>query len=153
MKTLFDIGDEISITMKGKVIEYSASKNGDCYIIELTHPMNQRSRVYLSSSDLYDAKRITDELNVDDKEENVMTITAKIESLNHIPKTCSECKLQSDDRKCLLILDVHQSCPVTFYPELFNAATEKQEDGTTVIDVFKTGRRCLCPLEEKRDEG
>lgn len=87
------------------------------------------------------------------KEENVVTITAKIESLNHIPKTCSECKLHNDDRKCPLILDAHQSCPVTFHPELFDAATEKQEDGTTVIDVFKTGRRCLCPLEEKRDEG
>lgn len=83
------------------------------------------------------------------KEENVMIITAKIESLNHISKTCSECKLQSDDRKCPLILDAHQSCPVTFYPELYDAATEKMEDGTTVIDVFKTGRRCLCPLEEK----
>lgn len=79
-----------------------------------------------------------------------MTITAKIESLNHIPKTCSECKLQSDDHKCPLILDAHQNCPVIFYPELFDAATEKQEDGTTVINVFKTGRRCLCPLEEEK---
>lgn len=62
MKTLFDIGDEISVTLKGKVVEYSVSKDGDCYIIELTHPRNQRSRIYLSSSDLYDAKRITKEV-------------------------------------------------------------------------------------------
>lgn len=69
MKTLFDIGDEISVTLKGKVVEYSASKGGDCYIIELTLSRNQRSRVYLSSSDLYDAKRIADELNVGDEVE------------------------------------------------------------------------------------
>ncbi len=79
-------------------------------------------------------------------------ITAKIESMKCIPKTCSECKLQNENMKCLLLSDEHQSCPVTFYPELFDGATEKQPDGTTVIDVFKTGRRCLCPLEEKRDE-
>ena len=81
-----------------------------------------------------------------------MTITAKIESMNRIPKTCSECKLQDKDMKCLLLADEHQSCPVTFYLELFDGATEKQPDGTIVIDVFKTGCRCLCPLEEKHDE-
>ena len=81
-----------------------------------------------------------------------MTITAKIESMNRIPKTCSECKFQDMNGRCFLLLEEHQSCPVTFYPELFDGATEKQPDGTTVIDVFKTGRRCLCPLEEKHDE-
>ena len=81
-----------------------------------------------------------------------MTITAKIESMNRIPKTCSECKFQDMNGRCFLLLEEHQSCPVTFYPELFDGATEKQPDGTTVIDVFKTGRRCLCQLEEKRDE-
>jgi len=82
-----------------------------------------------------------------------MTITAKIESLNQMPKTCSECKLQSADYKCPLLSDEHQRCPVTFYNDLFDAATETMPDGTTVIDVFKTGRRCLCPLKEEHDEG
>ena len=52
MKTLYDIGDEIKITLEGKVIEYSASKDGDCYIIELSDPKQKKNRVYLSSDDL-----------------------------------------------------------------------------------------------------
>lgn len=52
MKTLYDIGDEIKITLEGKVIEYSASKDGDCYIIELNDPRQNRNRIYLSSKDL-----------------------------------------------------------------------------------------------------
>ena len=80
-----------------------------------------------------------------------MMITAKIESMNRIPTTCSECPLQSADYKCALLGDQHQRCPVTFYQELFDGATERQSDGTLVIDVFKTGRRCLCPLREEED--
>ena len=74
-------------------------------------------------------------------------IISRIASMKSIPKTCSECKLQGADGKCALMLDEHQNCPVTFDKELFDGATEKMEDGTTVIDVFKTGRRCLCPLK------
>lgn len=85
------------------------------------------------------------------KEENVMTITAKVESMKRIPKTCMECDMQI--LRCVLLSDEHQSCPVTFHKELIEGATEKTEDGTTVINVLKTGRRCLCPLEEKHDEG
>lgn len=55
-----------------------------------------------------------------------------------LPKTCAECKLQSEDMKCALLKPEEQSCPVTFYPELLDEAGN---------DVFKTGRRCLCPLE------
>jgi hypothetical protein len=77
-------------------------------------------------------------------------ITAKIESMKRIPKTCMECNMQIF--RCLLLSDEHQSCPVTFYPELFDGATEKRPDGTTVINVLKTGRRCLCPLEEKEEK-
>ena len=79
-------------------------------------------------------------------------IITKIESMKCIPKTCSECKLQSADYRCALLSNEHQSCPVTFYKDLIEGAIEKAENGTTVIDVFKTGRRCLCPLEEKHDE-
>ena len=92
MKTLFDIGDEINVTLKGKVIEYSASKNGDCYTIELTHPRNQRSRVYLSSSDLYDAKRITDELNVGD-EAIGMTVQERIKDMFTYLAVCRQMEI------------------------------------------------------------
>ena len=80
-------------------------------------------------------------------------IISRIESMERSPKTCSECKLQGADGKCALMLDEHQNCPVTFHKKLIEGATEKAEDGATVINVLKTGRRCLCPLEEKRDEG
>lgn len=33
MTTLFDIGDEIEITLKAKVDEFTVSKNGDCYVL------------------------------------------------------------------------------------------------------------------------
>ena len=77
-------------------------------------------------------------------------ITAKIESMEKIPELCAECPFQSMSSNCKMLKAEHQSCPVTFYPELVEGATEKQADGTTVIDVFKTGRRCLCPLEVEK---
>lgn len=52
MTTLYDIGDNIKITLDGKVIGYSASKDGDSYTIELTGPMQGGNRVYLSSEQL-----------------------------------------------------------------------------------------------------
>lgn len=56
MKTLYDIGDEIEIRMCGVIKEYSASENGDCYIIMLKNissdTTNRDVRVYLSSDDL-----------------------------------------------------------------------------------------------------
>lgn len=69
MRTLFDIGDEINVTLKGRIIEYSASQSGDCYTIELTDQKNQRSRVYLSSLDLENASLATIELNIGDEVE------------------------------------------------------------------------------------
>ena len=65
-------------------------------------------------------------------------ITAKIESMKKIPKTCSECRLQGKDSQCAALSDEHQSCPVTFHRELLEEAGN---------DVFKSGRRCLCPLK------
>lgn len=67
-------------------------------------------------------------------------ITANIESMKKIPKTCSECRLQGSDSKCALLSDENQSCPVTFYQALLKEAGN---------DVFKAGRRCLCPLSEE----
>lgn len=52
MTTLYDIGDMIKITLEGKVIEYSASRDGDCYVIELSDPKQKNNRVYLSDADL-----------------------------------------------------------------------------------------------------
>ncbi len=56
MKTLYDIGDEIEIRMRGVIKEYSASESGDCYIIMLkntsSNTTNRDVRVYLSSDDL-----------------------------------------------------------------------------------------------------
>jgi len=52
MTTLYDIGDEIKITLEGKVIEYSATRDGDCYVIELSDPKQKSNRVYLSDADL-----------------------------------------------------------------------------------------------------
>lgn len=56
MKTLYDIGDEIEIRMRGVIKEYSASESGDCYVIMLENissdTTNRGVRVYLSSDDL-----------------------------------------------------------------------------------------------------
>jgi len=37
MTTLYDIGDEVEIVLKGKVKQYTVSESGDCYTIELTN--------------------------------------------------------------------------------------------------------------------
>jgi hypothetical protein len=56
MKTLYDIGDEIEIRMRGVIKEYSVSESGDCYIIKLKNTSsdttNRDAVVYLSSDDL-----------------------------------------------------------------------------------------------------
>ena len=53
MTTLFNIGDEITFTVTGKIIEYSASGNGDCYVIEIpvTRPSGRQEdlRMYMST--------------------------------------------------------------------------------------------------------
>lgn len=85
----------------------------------------------------------------DKKEELKDMIVAKIENMNNIPWTCSTCPFQTSFGICQFLKPEHQNCPVTFYQELVGPATYKTADGVTVINVFKTGRRCLCPLEEK----
>lgn len=61
-----------------------------------------------------------------------------------LPKTCAKCRFQlQSNQKCLLLPSKDQSCPVTFYRELLEEAGD---------DVFKTGRRCLCPLEDVESE-
>ena len=60
MTTLFDIGDEIKVTLQGKVKEYSVSENGDCYVIELTNVKPERTMVYLDTATLIRAKKVND---------------------------------------------------------------------------------------------
>ena len=51
MVTLYDVGDEIEIVLKGKVKQYTVSESGDCYTIELTNgnlPTDE-IRVYLDT--------------------------------------------------------------------------------------------------------
>lgn len=61
MTTLFDIGDEIKVTLKGKIKEYTISENGDCYIIDLTDVKPNGTRIYLDSVALKDAVKTNDE--------------------------------------------------------------------------------------------
>lgn len=53
MKTLFNIGDEVTFTVTGKIIEYSAGVNGDCYVIDIpvTRPSGRQEnlRMYMST--------------------------------------------------------------------------------------------------------
>lgn len=58
MTTLFDIGDTIELTMRGKVKSFSASKDGDCYVITLNYNNDsyQELNVYLDSDILNECK-------------------------------------------------------------------------------------------------
>lgn len=53
MKTLFNIGDEVTFNVTGKIIEYSIGRNGDCYVIEIpvTRPSGRQEelRMYMST--------------------------------------------------------------------------------------------------------
>ena len=55
MTTMFDIGDKITFTGTGKVVDYHISEHGDCYTIKLTglsKKVNQDATIYVSSHDL-----------------------------------------------------------------------------------------------------
>jgi hypothetical protein len=51
MTTLFDINDEIELTMRGTVHSFSISNNGDCYVIYLKSD-KEDIPVYLDSDSL-----------------------------------------------------------------------------------------------------
>lgn len=67
MKTLFDIGDKISVTLKGEVTAYTATKSGDCYTVELTDSKDQLLRVYLSGDHLKAATALKVEENQEEE--------------------------------------------------------------------------------------
>ena len=58
MTTLFDIGDNIELTMQGKVKSFSVSKDGDCYVILIksNNNSNEEVTVYLDSNILKECK-------------------------------------------------------------------------------------------------
>ena len=51
MTTLFDINDEIELTMRGTVHSFSINNNGDCYVIYLKSD-KEDVPVYLDSDSL-----------------------------------------------------------------------------------------------------
>lgn len=68
MTTIFNVGDEIKMTLRGRIIEYTASLNGDCYVVELrardtNGHKNDWLRVYLDTESLLlgNAERVVNE--------------------------------------------------------------------------------------------
>ena len=61
MTTLFDINDEIELTMRGTVHSFSISNNGDCYVIYLKSN-KEDIPVYLDSNSLIlsNAKKVNE---------------------------------------------------------------------------------------------
>lgn len=61
MQTLFDIGDIIELKIQGKIKEYSARQDSDCYVIDVISGVSDRRenvRIYLGSDALKNAKVI-----------------------------------------------------------------------------------------------
>lgn len=61
MQTLFDIGDIIELKVQGKIKEYHARQDSDCYVIDITSGVSDRRedvRIYLDSDALENAKVI-----------------------------------------------------------------------------------------------
>lgn len=58
MNTLFDIGDTIEFTMRGKVREYTKTYDGDCYTIVLSDQNDLRIYVDTESLIVSNAKKV-----------------------------------------------------------------------------------------------
>ena len=70
MQTLFDVNDEITFNIRGKIESYSIDRNsGDCYTIEVKLPKNGSTRIYMDTDALRagNAKLIT----MEEKENNL----------------------------------------------------------------------------------
>lgn len=52
MTTLFDIGEEIELTLTGTITSYSKTKNGDCYVVVVKDKHNKDLPVYLDTESL-----------------------------------------------------------------------------------------------------
>ena len=56
MQTLFDIGDEIEITLRGKIKNYSVSEDGDCYTLLIRLGHDDETCVYLDTEAMKEGK-------------------------------------------------------------------------------------------------
>ena len=52
MTTLFDIGDTITLTLTGTVKSFSASKDGDCYVVNLKDEKQEELPLYFDTKSL-----------------------------------------------------------------------------------------------------
>lgn len=65
MTTLFDVGDEIEVTLRGVVRQYTISGvDNDCYTITLKGGRNDGNYIYLDSKSLAEATRTKDREDV-----------------------------------------------------------------------------------------
>lgn len=53
MQTLFDVGDEIEVTVKGKIKNISMSENDDCYVVNIDADMKEAKGNSLYEYNLY----------------------------------------------------------------------------------------------------
>lgn len=58
MNTLFDVGDTIEFTVRGKVREYMKTYDGDCYTIVLSDQNDLRIYVDTESLIVSNAKKV-----------------------------------------------------------------------------------------------
>jgi len=60
MTTLFDIGDEIQLTLNGEIKQYTVADDGDCYTIALKNngEINDGVRIYLDTPALKNAIKV-----------------------------------------------------------------------------------------------
>lgn len=63
MTTLYDIGDVIEVSLKGRIKEFSLSEHGDCYVVELTDLKERSDRVYLDSNMLVSNSKLIKRAN------------------------------------------------------------------------------------------
>ena len=93
MTTLFDIGDELDIRLSGKLVSFSVSDNGDCYVVELTDTKPEGTKLYLDSAALKNAVRkqpdeaaswpdppICPEASLSDRTVDIITISKRFSS-------------------------------------------------------------------------
>ena len=75
-------------------------------------------------------------------------IFAKIETMEHLPKCCSDCNFKEIGGWCDVLPEHKQQSPIIAKPELVETAMYKGADGMTHTDKYKCGRRKDCPLRE-----
>lgn len=60
MQTLFDVGDEIEVTVRGKVKNISVSDQGDCYVVSVdANLMNEQQKRSCECHLYFDSQSLT----------------------------------------------------------------------------------------------